>query len=116
MNQKIRQEDITKKPVVYAIPDMDTVTVRRDVEYRVTGGKALTMNVPLFIVRSGQDEMPRLNETMDRFLAKALTRNLPLTLANHREGPHAFDVLLDIEASRGIIRQILTFMRFHLWG
>lgn len=74
----------------------------------------LPRDLPLFLVRAGQDELPHLNETMDRFLAKALACNLPVTFANHPEAPHAFDLLHDSETSREIIRQILAFMRFHL--
>jgi dienelactone hydrolase len=74
----------------------------------------LPHDIPLFIARAGRDEMPHLNETLDRFLGKALTRNLPVTFVNYPEGPHAFDVLHDSETSREIIRQILAFMRFHL--
>ena len=74
----------------------------------------LPKDMPLFIVRAGQDEMPHLNETIDRFLVKALIYNLPITFANHPEAPHAFDVMHDSETSREIIRQILAFMRFHL--
>jgi hypothetical protein len=74
----------------------------------------LPRDLPLFIARAGQDEMPRLNETLDRFVAKALTCNLPITFTNHATGPHAFDVMHDSETSREIIRQILAFMRFHL--
>jgi hypothetical protein len=74
----------------------------------------LPKNVPLFIVRAGQDEMPHLNETLDRFVAKALTCSLPITLTNHPEAPHAFDLFHDSETTRVIIRQILAFMRFHL--
>jgi hypothetical protein len=74
----------------------------------------LPHDIPLFIARSGRDEMPHLNETLDRFLGKALTRNLPVTFVNHPEAPHAFDLFHDSETSREIIRQILTFMRFHL--
>ena len=74
----------------------------------------LPQDVPLFIVRAGRDEMPHLNETIDRFLVKALSCNLPITFANHPAAPHAFDLMHDSEASREIIRQILSFMRFHL--
>jgi acetyl esterase/lipase len=73
----------------------------------------LPKDLPLFIVRAGQDN-PQLNETIDRFVVKALSCNLPVTFANHHAAPHAFDVLHDSEASREIIRQILAFMRFHL--
>ena len=74
----------------------------------------LPPRTPLFIARAGRDEMPRLNETLDRFLLRALTRNLPLTLVNHPDAPHAFDLFNDSETSHEIVRRILEFMRFHL--
>jgi hypothetical protein len=74
----------------------------------------LSPNVPLFLARAGQDQFPGLNEAMDRFVAGALTRNLPITLVNHASGPHAFDLLDASETSREIIKQILAFMQFHL--
>ncbi len=74
----------------------------------------LPKDVPLFILRSGRDEFPHLNETMDRFLARALDANLPVTFVNHPGAPHAFDLLHDSETSREIIRRILGFLRFHL--
>jgi acetyl esterase/lipase len=76
----------------------------------------LPQDLPLFIARAGQDQMPHLNETIDSFLAKALTHNLPLTFVNHPAAPHAFDLMHDSEASREIIRQILAFMQRHLRG
>jgi acetyl esterase/lipase len=76
----------------------------------------LPQKPPLLIVRAGQDRMPRLNETLDRFLSKALARNLPLTFVNHPDAPHAFDLFDDTETSREIVRQILAFMQFHLSG
>jgi hypothetical protein len=76
----------------------------------------LPKELPLFIARAGRDEIPRLNETLDRFLSEALTHNLPVTLVNHPAAPHAFDLLHDSEATREIVRQILAFMRFHLLG
>ena len=74
----------------------------------------LPQDVPLFVVRAGKDEMPHLNETLDRFVAKALSRNLHITFTNHATAPHAFDVMDDTETSRQIIQQILAFMQFHL--
>jgi acetyl esterase/lipase len=74
----------------------------------------LPSDVPLFVVRAGRDEMPHLNETIDRFTAEALRLNLPLTLVNHPAAPHAFDLFDDGQLSREIIRQVLAFMRFHL--
>jgi acetyl esterase/lipase len=74
----------------------------------------LPSDTPLFVVRAGRDEVPRLNETLDRFVAEALRRNLPLTLTNHPTAPHAFDLMDDGETSREIIRRTLDFLRFHL--
>jgi hypothetical protein len=74
----------------------------------------LPRDLPLFIARAGRDEMPDLNETIERFLVEALTHNLPLTFVNHPQAPHAFDLFHDCEATREIIRQILAFMQFQL--
>lgn len=74
----------------------------------------LAGDVPLFIARAGQDEMPRLNEGLDAFLAGAVAHNLPVTFTNHASGPHAFDVFQDSEASREVVRLGLEFLRFHL--
>jgi hypothetical protein len=74
----------------------------------------LPPDLPLFIVRAGQDQTPHLNDTIDGFLPEALRCNLPVTLLNHPTAPHAFDLFDESETSREIIRQILWFMRFHL--
>jgi len=76
----------------------------------------LPRELPLFIARAGRDELPHLNETLDRFLSGVLSHNLPVTLVNHPVAPHAFDLLDDSETTREIVRQILAFMRFHLLG
>ncbi len=70
-------------------------------------------DVPLFIARAGRDQ-PGMNEAIDRFIAHALAANLPLTIANHPSGPHAFDLMDDSETSRQIVRRILEFLRSHL--
>lgn len=80
-------------------------------------GKAvedLPRDVPLFIARAGRDENPGLNDALDRFIARALACNLPVTLANHPEGPHAFDLFHDSATTRGIVGQVLAFLRRHL--
>jgi len=74
----------------------------------------LPHDVPLFLARAGLDQMPRLNETLDRFIARGLACNLPLTVVNHANGPHAFDLFHDSETSREVVRQILAFLRFNL--
>jgi hypothetical protein len=76
--------------------------------------EALPRALPLFVARAGRDECPGLNAALDRFLVHALARNLAVTLVNHPEGPHAFDLFHDSEPTRVIIRQILAFMTDHL--
>lgn len=76
----------------------------------------LPPNTPLFIIRAGRDEMPNLNETLDRFLSKAVRSNLPVTFVNHPSAPHSFDLLHDSDDTREIIRNVLSFMRSHLLG
>jgi dienelactone hydrolase len=74
----------------------------------------LPHDLPLFIARAGRDQFAGLNPAIDRFVAKALARNLPLTVVNHATGPHAFDLDDDGETTRGIIKSILGFFGLHL--
>jgi len=74
----------------------------------------LPRDLPMLIVRAGQDEFAGLNATIDRFLASALSRNLPVAFVNHPEAPHAFDLMHDSEATRRTIRLMLEFLRIHL--
>lgn len=67
--------------------------------------------LPILIVRAGQDETPNLNKSIDRFVSHALNANLPITFVNYPRGPHAFDLFDDSEASREIIRGVLDFIR-----
>jgi len=80
-------------------------------------GKAvedLPRDTPLLVVRAGRDELPQLNHTTDRFLLGALRSNLPVTLFNYPEAPHAFELSRDTETTRETVRRTLDFMRFHL--
>ncbi len=81
-----------------------------------TAGKTvrdLAAGIPLFIARAGRDSA-EMNQTLDRFISHTIAANLPVTVANHPTGPHAFDVLDASATSREIIRQILSFLRDHL--
>jgi hypothetical protein len=74
----------------------------------------LRRDVPIFISRAGRDQFPAMNASIDRFMSHALVENLPVTLVNHAEGPHAFDLFDDSRTSREIVRQSLAFLRQHL--
>lgn len=72
--------------------------------------------VPMLFLRTGRERFPSLNEALDKVIAKALARNLPITLVNHATGAHGFDLDEDNEVSREMIRQVLAFLAFHLGG
>jgi hypothetical protein len=74
----------------------------------------LRRDVPLLITRAGRDQFPAMNASIDRFIHRGLIENLPISFANHAEGPHAFDLFDDSRASRDILRQTLRFLRQHL--
>ena len=69
---------------------------------------------PLFLARAGRDAIPTLNERLDAFIGSAIAANAPITLVNHPNGAHGFDVANDDERSREIIRAALEFMQAHL--
>jgi hypothetical protein len=74
----------------------------------------LSREAALFIVRAGQDGLAGLNETLDRFVARALARNLPVSFANQPAGPHAFDLVHDSDTTRRIVQQVLAFLQSEL--
>jgi len=69
---------------------------------------------PTFIARAGHDEVPTMLDSIDRFVAEALSKNIALTFVNHPEGVHGFDNQNDDERSREIIRAAIEFIRVHL--
>lgn len=71
--------------------------------------------VPLLVVRAGRDVMPLLNEGVDRFVAAALARNLPIVLLNNAEAPHAFDLTVDDVSTARVVDAVLTFLQQALW-
>jgi acetyl esterase/lipase len=81
--------------------------------YRMQGSRSVP---PMFVVRAGCDGVTQLNESIDRFVAEALNRNVPLTLVNAPEAPHAFDIFTATSWSEDIIRHTLRFMQTHLGG
>jgi hypothetical protein len=70
--------------------------------------------IPLFVVRAGNDETPGLNVALDGFVSRAIAANRPLTLVNHAQAPHAFDLFLDTPETRRILQQGLDFLKANL--
>jgi acetyl esterase/lipase len=69
---------------------------------------------PMFIARAGLDEVPAMNDSIDRFIREAISKNASIIVANHPQGVHGFDNQTDDERSREIIRSAIDFMRLHL--
>jgi acetyl esterase/lipase len=69
---------------------------------------------PLFIARAGQDEIPTMNDSIDRFTREAISKNAAITVMNHPQGAHGFDNRNDDERSREIIQTAIAFMKLHL--
>lgn len=70
----------------------------------------IPVNLPMFIVRAGQDRRKTLNKTIEHFLINRLSVNAPVTFVNYKSGHHAFDIVQDNRRSRLIIKQTLNFI------
>lgn len=90
----------------------ETVRKFSNITYLADGDAAKI--APLFIARAGRDEVPTMNDSIDRFVREALSKDTALTLMNHPQGAHGFDNRNDDERSREIIRAAIAFMKFHL--
>lgn len=73
----------------------------------------LQQNVPILLVRAGQD-FPALNQTIDRFLIEAISRNLPVHFVNYPLGKHGFDISDASPQAQNIIKETVAFMTEHL--
>jgi len=54
----------------------------------------------MFIARAGRDEVPTMDDSIDRFVNEALAKNIALTVMNHPQGVHGFDNQNDDDRSR----------------
>jgi acetyl esterase/lipase len=69
---------------------------------------------PLFIARAGRDQVPTMDDSIDRFIREAVSKNVAITFANHPQGVHSFDSQNDDNRSREIIRSAIAFMKANL--
>ena len=87
--------------------DLDERTTKFGFTDPKTRFEDIPRDVPLFLVRGGRDQFEGINESIDRFVAASLAHNLPITLINHPDAPHAFE-------SPEIIGATLRFLQDHL--
>jgi acetyl esterase/lipase len=107
----------------YAFLDVQQSSLHRDNEpaERVRAfsviehlGEARAKTIPMFIARAGRDEIPTMNDSIDRFIERAIRENANVVIWNHPEGVHGFDNQNDDARSREIIAAALAFMAAHL--
>lgn len=70
---------------------------------------------PMFIARAGLDEIPTMDDSIDRFVSAAISKNIALTFANHPNGVHGFDNQNNDDRSREIVQDAIAFVRSHLY-
>jgi acetyl esterase/lipase len=108
---------------VYAFLDVQQSNLHRDHEpaervkqYSMIEhlGDKRAQQVPMLIARAGRDEIPTMNDSIDRFIARAIRENANITVMNHPAGVHGFDNQNDDDRSREIMEFLLTFVRRHL--
>ena len=119
----MQDADLTCAALLYGFTlDLDGSTTEADMSRtygfaNACAGRSmddLPGDIPLLVVRAGQDQFAGLNTSLDTFVTRALARNLPLSVINYPSGAHAFDLDEDTDASRNIVRQTLAFLRFQL--
>jgi acetyl esterase/lipase len=102
--------DIQRSPIHIEHETAESQRIFSPISYLNRNAPAL----PLFVARAGQDDIPGMNDSIDRFVGEAVAVNAPLTYMNHPAGEHGFDNQNDDDRSREIIRAALDFLRSHL--
>jgi hypothetical protein len=74
----------------------------------------LPATAPMLFVRAGKDTFPSLNDLLDKNVARALVRNLPVAVLNHPTGVHGFDIYDDTVLSLRIIQHVVAYLQLHL--
>lgn len=69
---------------------------------------------PIFLAMAGQDQIPRLNESIERFMQAAVADRVEIDFALHRHGVHGFDQRNHDARTAEILERVLTFIRRHL--
>jgi dipeptidyl aminopeptidase/acylaminoacyl peptidase len=101
----IRQSDFRKTE------DAETVERFSPITYLKTPASKIPR---IFIARAGRDEVPTIDDSIDRFVPEALSRNISLNFANPPQDVHGFDYQNNNDRSREIICAALEFMKVHL--
>ena len=69
---------------------------------------------PIFLAMAGADAIPRLNESIERFMRAAIASRVELDFALHRTGAHGFDQRDHDARTREILERAMAFVTRHL--
>jgi acetyl esterase/lipase len=69
---------------------------------------------PIFLAMAGADAIPRLNESIERFMRAAVANRVELDFALHRRGDHGFDQRNHDARTREILERVLAFVTRHV--
>lgn len=69
---------------------------------------------PIFLAMAGADAIPRLNESIERFMRAAISNRVDIDFALHRLGAHGFDQRNHDARTREILERALAFVMRHL--
>jgi acetyl esterase/lipase len=69
---------------------------------------------PIFLAMAGEDQIPRLNESIERFMRAAIANRVDIDFALHRRGVHGFDQRNHDARTHEILERVLGFVRRHV--
>ena len=69
---------------------------------------------PIFLAMAGEDQIPGLNGSIQRFMSAALESRTTIDFVLHRAGGHGFDVRNHDARTAAILESVLAFVRRHL--
>jgi acetyl esterase/lipase len=69
---------------------------------------------PIFLAMAGEDQIPRLNDSIERFMRAAVVNRVEIDFALHRRGAHGFDQRNHDSRTREILERVLAFVQRHV--
>ena len=69
---------------------------------------------PIFLAMAGRDAIPRLNDSIERFMRAAIANRVEIDFMLHSTGEHGFDERNHDARTREILERALTFVTRHV--
>ena len=69
---------------------------------------------PIFLAMAGADAIPRLNDSIERFMRAAIANRIQIDFMLHRTGEHGFDQRNHDARTREILERVIAFVTAHV--